>query len=89
VVRLWAADFYLTLPQATRAGAAVFVADMLELLCTADQPIPVTVPVALEGGSSLSCARKVTPPNIFEFGEIGCFPATKKNSGRRLISSGV
>jgi hypothetical protein len=33
VVRLWAADFYLALSQGACAGAAVFVADMLELLC--------------------------------------------------------
>ena len=31
----------------------------------------------------------MTPPDIFEFAEIGSFPATKKNFGRRLISSGL
>jgi hypothetical protein len=32
VVRVWAADYYLALPDARRAGVGVFVADMLELL---------------------------------------------------------
>jgi hypothetical protein len=32
VVRVWAADYYLALPDARRAGAGVFVGDMLELL---------------------------------------------------------
>ena len=32
VVRVWAADYYLALPDARRAGAGVFVDDMLELL---------------------------------------------------------
>ena len=49
VVRVWAADYYLTLPDARRAGVGVFVADMLELL---------RLPGGLERARKAARARK-------------------------------